>query len=175
MAPDNVPVAPCRSAPPSPGDCLVYLPNGTIDWRWDVEQENCTEHIAGSWPAGAANDPRNAPGGNGIGLASQSLVLTDDGNGHYGYWGLASWGFPQKVKCTEYIHSMSAPPSYFNLDEGTSGSGVADATGNSCFHTLWQIDTTATAIAGSCYAWTNAGSSMQWTWNLVKVGNATGK
>jgi hypothetical protein len=174
LAPDTALVAPCRSVPPSPGDCLVYLPNGTIAWRWDAVQESCQEHQAGTYPAGSVNDPRNAPGGNGIGLSTQSLVLVDDGAGHYGYWGTGTWGLPKPMTCADYIHSMTLPPSYFSLSENATGSGAADGTGNSCFHTLWQIDTTADSIKGSCYDWNNSGSSMMYTWSLQRVGNATG-
>ena len=174
QAPDDLLVASCRGVPPSPGDCLVYIPSGTIAWRWDVDDPYCSEHRTGTWPAGAENDPRNAPGGLGVPLATQSLILVDDGAGHFGYWGAGTYYVGERMHCSDPVHAGSHPPGYFSLARGTTGNGAADGTGDSCDHTLWQIDAKADAIKGSCDQWNNTQSSMHWEWDLQRVGNATG-
>jgi hypothetical protein len=175
LAPPDTLVVPCRSVPPGPDDCLAYLPNGSIAWSWDAQQTGigaCDEHLTGSFPAGAANDPRNAGGANEVPLSTQALVLTADGAGHYGYWGAGTWAMPDRMTCGDAELGTYDPPGYFSLSERASGTGAADGTGNTCDHTLWQIDAAASSITGSCYAWNNTGSSLMYQWNLQKVGNA---
>ena len=78
------------------------------------------------------------------------------------------------MKCDDGIHSVRHPPAYFGLEQGTSGDGSPDGTGNSCIHTTWQIDATATTIKGSCFDWNNSGSSMKIEWDLTRVGPPPG-
>ena len=174
-APDSQPVVPCQSG--LPGACIPYLPRGSIHWTWNANLSGgvtCSEDRAGDALAGSVNDPRNGAGGAGIQASSQVFVLQPDGAGHYGYWGLGSWGLATKMKCSDGIHSVTAPPGYLNLDADASGSGAADGTGNTCSVTTWQIDVKADTIKGSCYEWSNSGSSMLYEWSLKRVGPAPG-
>jgi hypothetical protein len=166
-------IVPCQ-AESNPNPCVAYFPHGTINWTWDVHRAGCSVTRAGDFPAGAVNDPRNAPGGTGIPLSTQILVLQPDGAGHYGYWGNASWSLPQPLACDDGFSGTAHPPSYFDLSASSSGSGAADPGGNTCGHTTWQIDTKADTIAGSCFEWNNTGQSFQLEWNLKRVGSAPG-
>jgi hypothetical protein len=68
--------------------------------------------------------------------------------------------------------TVIAPPGYLDLSEDSTGSGMADGTGNTCSVTTWQIAVKADTITGGCYEWNNSGSSMQLEWNLKRVGPA---
>jgi hypothetical protein len=174
-APDGQPVVPCQSG--LPGSCLAYLPRGSIHWTWNANLSGgvtCTEDLAGDALAGSVNDPRNGAGGAGIQASSQVFVLQPDGSGHYGYWGLGSWGLATKMKCSDGIRAVTAPPGYLNLDADATGSGAADGTGNTCSNTTWQIDAKAESIKGSCFLWSNSGGSMLYEWDLKRVGPAPG-
>jgi len=171
-APPDQPIASCQS--PLPGGCVVYLPDGTIHWTWDSHQgpvPACDETRAGDFPAGAVNDPRNAGGANGVPLTTQSLVLQPNGDATFQYWGRGTWYGGMKLSCPG-LHSETHPPSYFELSESASGGGAADGGGNTCDHTTWQIDAKADTIQGSCYAWNNSGSSLQYEWDLKRTGSA---
>lgn len=165
---------PVSCATSIPGSCLGYYPTGTISWTWDAHRPGCDETQKGDVPAGAVNDPRNAGGANGVPLGTQVLILVPDGAGKFGYFGAGTWALPAPMKCDDGIHSVRHPPAYFGLDQDDSGDGTPDGTGNSCAHTTWQIDTTATSIKGSCFDWNNSGSSSKIEWDLTRVGPAPG-
>lgn len=171
QVPADQPVVPCQGELPA---CIAFLPTGTIDWTWEAHQPLCSESRSGQVPGGAANDPRNAGGANGVPLSTQVLVLQPIDADHFGYWVAGVWALPAPMKCDDGIHSVRHPPAYLTLSQDASGDGSADGTGNSCDHTTWLIDTKADTIAGSGAQWSNSGSSMKFQWSLKRVGPPPG-
>jgi hypothetical protein len=157
-------VQPCQ--PGQADSCIAYYPHGTIHWTRDEHQPICSSTQAGDAPAGGRNDPAGA-------IFLETFYLQPDGNGHYSYWGISSWLTP-KVDCSTTYADYDAPPSYFDIPEGTSGNGDGGAGGNECFHSTWQIDVTATTIKGGCFEFRTDSSSSRFDWNLTRIGPAPG-
>jgi len=156
-----------------PGECIRFIPEGTIDWTWDatgyIGQEKCQQTTSGSLPAA---DP--------FGLGDQqSLHLTRIDDSHYRYWGQGNHfpdqGVQESITCFGFIGDgpNPYPLPFFSIDEGASSSN-SDGGGNTCFASDWVIEAKATTISGSCYTFKTDRNYHQIEWNLTRLGPPPG-
>ena len=153
--------------PPDPArGCVVFRPSGKIAWTWDSHHTNgpCDETNGGTVDSGHELHPD-----------TQVLYLRSVDPGHVEYWGLGSYRLASpELLCSNPLTSSHWPPRFFEILPGSSGWNKADTSGNSCYQTTWQIETTADTITGSCFAYQNDHTSLEFEWNLRRVGGAPG-
>ena len=151
---------PIQLCQPAVGDtCVAYLPQGTIHWTWDTHSDPpaaCTSKKDGDAPAGSGNDPASA-------IFGETLYLQPDATGGLTYWGDGIWKAPQPDCRSE---ELGSPPEYFSIPQNLT----PDTGANLCHEVVRHIDATATTISGDCFGFNTPGHSLEYTWNLTKVG-----
>lgn len=157
-----------------PGDCIRFIPDGSINWTWDasgvIDHKPCQQSASGSLPAVDK-----------FGLGDQQYLHLDilDGN-RYRYWGVGNYYLDQSVldsiTCFGFIGDVSNnyPPPFFNLDERSSSSNSDGGGGDTCWLGDWVIDAKATTISGSCYTFKTPRNYHQIDWNLTRLGPPPG-
>lgn len=154
-------------APPFDDGCVLFRATGTIGWTWDShhteEGRTCDSTTAGTLDAGRELHPDQ-----------QVLHLRAVDEDHLEYWGTGNFSLPPpQLECSNMQSGSYWPPQFFYVQRGSSSSNeVGD--GNSCWAMTWQIDLKAAEITGSCFAYKNDHTSLEFKWNLKQIGGAPG-
>ena len=146
------------------GGCSIFRPAGTISWTWDSSHtepgRECRETTSGSLATGQE-----------LHADQQVLRLRAVDPDHLEYWGIGNFVLrPSPVTCGNMQSGSKQPPRFFEILDGSASSNNVGSDGNTCYGTTWQIDATADTIKGTCYAYKNDHTSLQFTWDLKRVG-----
>jgi hypothetical protein len=141
-------------------DCTLFRASGSIAWTRDSHYDGkCDANVSGTLPA---TDPYGD---------QQVFYLRQVDENHLEYFGNGYFAGPASG-CINHVTTSVYPPAFFEIYEGASGDQPPDGTGGTCAFTTWQIDPKADAISGSCYAYKNDYTWLEFEWSLTRVDGA---
>ncbi|HLY14668.1 MAG TPA: hypothetical protein VKR24_09970, partial [Candidatus Limnocylindrales bacterium] len=149
---------PIQLCQPAVDTCVAYFPEGTIHWTWETQSDSpaCSSKKNGDAAAGSGNDPASS-------IFGETLYLQPDAAGGFTYWGDGIWKTPQ-LDCRSA--ELGSPPEYFSIPQDIT----TDTGAKLCHEVTPHIDATATTISGDCFGFNTPGHTLEYTWNLTKVG-----
>jgi hypothetical protein len=148
--------------------CTTLLrPTGTVNWTWDAHAATrppCSQTTSGTQPAGQERVPLS-PG--------QLLHMRPVDSGHIQYWGTGWFDPGVTLKCGNF-EVGGLPGSYFELASEANGTYPVGADGGTCNNRIWQIETKADTMSGSCISYKYWSGTETYEWNLTRVGPTPG-
>jgi hypothetical protein len=125
----------------------------------------CDVTTSGTLPAGQEKDQR---------FPTQVLYFRPSDATHLQYWGTGWFAQPELTCGNLASDGGDLPSGYFEFTKEANGTVPVAADGGTCNNKIWQLETTADTISGTCWSFNYPRSKQQFEWHLTRIGPAPG-